>query len=138
MRPENQRMKEFLKAHGIDAMPMYIKDGSVKGSWRLYGLKGKNPDGSPIYQKWWDNFDLQDKLNSLGFTDLWGKKLSNISANGGVFSVFVRGHNELLNPVNEPISIPYTSRETRRDVRMNRAAKANARITKRNGSPMYY
>lgn len=32
----------------------------------------------------------------------------------------------------------YTTRQTRRDIRMARAAEANYRITKRNGSPMYY
>jgi hypothetical protein len=45
-------------------------------------------------------------------------------------------------PVNiEPVKvepIPYTTRETRRDIRANRAARANDRITKRNGKPMYY
>jgi hypothetical protein len=139
MRPENKRMQEYLKANEIKAIPQCQKDGSLKGSWRLYGLVGKAPDGTPIYQNWWDNFELQNKLNSLGFTDLWGKQLSNISGNGGVFSVFVRGHNELLTEAPKiEISVPYTSRETRRDIRMNRAAEANMRITKRNGSPMYY
>jgi len=97
MRIENQKMQKFLKQNGIDAIPKYIKDGSLKGSWRLYGLTGKDENGQPIYQKWWDNFELQNKLNSLGFTDLWGQSLKNSSGNGGDFSIFVRGHNELLN-----------------------------------------
>lgn len=96
MRPENQRMQKLLKEHGITAMPMYIRGGSMKGSWRLYGIDGKNPDGSPIYQKWCGNFELQSKLNALGFTDLWGDPLRDVSGNGGDFSIFVRGHNELL------------------------------------------
>jgi hypothetical protein len=118
-------------------MPQYQKDGSLKGSWRLYGLIGKEENGTPIYQKWWDNFDLQNKLNALGFTDLWGKPLHNASGNGGVFSIFVRGHNELLQD-NELVPIPYASKETRQAVRANRAARANDRITRRNGKPMYY
>ena len=138
MKLENKQMRSFLKSNGIDAMPMYIKDGSLKGSWRLYGLKGKNSDGSPIYQNWVDNYELQNKLNELGFTDLWGKPLSNSSGNGGVFSIFVRGHNELLEPIAKQGPLPYTTRETRRDIRMARADKANARITRRNGMPLYY
>ncbi len=141
MRLENQQMKAFLKANGIDAVPQYIKDGSVKGSWRLYGLVGKNPDGSPIWVKWWDNFELQDKLNGLGFTDLWGNPLSNSTGNGGDFSIFVRGHNELLEPVvikAKVEAVEYTTRATRRCIRSARADRANARITKRNGRSMYY
>jgi len=139
MRPENQRMQDFLAGHGIQAIPKYLKDGSQKGAWRLYGLDGKNPDGSPIYQKWWDNFELQGKLIALGFTDYDGTSLDNLSGNGGLFSIFVRGHNELLEePIGNVASVPYTSRATRRDIRMARAARANDRITKRNGAPMYY
>ncbi len=136
MKPENKRMQNYLAQYGVKAIPQYIADGSLKGSWRLYGLVGKTPDGSPIYQNWWDNLELQNMLNTLGFTDIWGKPLTNASGNGGVFSVFVRGHNELLQEQAE--TIPYTSRETRRDIRMARAARANDRITKRNGVPMYY
>jgi hypothetical protein len=83
MRPENMRMKEFLKQHGIEAQPKYIFHGSLHHSWRLY-----NHD-----IKW--SAQLQRKLTDLGFTGLHGP-LTQYSGNGGVFSVFVRGHNELL------------------------------------------
>ena len=142
MRPENKRMQAFLRNNGIEAVPMYIKDGSLRNSWRLYGLEGKTPEGAPIWVKWWDNIELQDKLNSLGFTDLWGNSLSNSTGNGGDFSIFVRGHNELLTeePPAIPTSelIPYASKEARQGIRSNRAAAANMRITKRNGHPLYY
>ncbi len=35
-------------------------------------------------------------------------------------------------------SIPYSTRETRRHLRMVKADRANTRITKRNGVPLYY
>ena len=83
MRPENQRMKDFLRGHGIDAMPKRFYDGSVKHSWRLYNLK---TEWTP---------ELWEKLTDLGFTNLWLKPLGQYDGNGGVFSVFVRGHDEL-------------------------------------------
>lgn len=139
MRPENQQMQAFLKANGIDAIPKYFKDGSIKGSWRIYGLAGKTPAGRPIWVKWWGNKELQDKFNALGFTDLWGNPVDNTTGNGGDFSIFVRGHNELLNePTPKAETIPYATKEARRDFRMIKAAQANDRITKRNGQPMYY
>ena len=93
MRPENQRMQAFLKANGVDAMPKYIKDGSCKHSWRLYGVTGeKDANGRPVYQKWWGNQPLIDKLNALGFVSLFNEKLTDSHGNGGVFSVLVRGH----------------------------------------------
>lgn len=144
MKVENQNMKAFLKLHGIDAMPKYIPDGSIKGSWRLYGLLGKTPDGGPIWQPWWDNTELHAKLNGLGFTNLWGEPLSRADGNGGVFSIFVRGNDWLrTQPPEMPAQqttepIPYTTRQTRRDIRMARAGKANMRITRRNGRPLYY
>ena len=84
MRPENARMKVFLAQHGITATPKYLYDGSLKRTWRLWG-KG---------QAWTQ--ELQDKLNGLGFIDYNGDPLDQFSGNGGSFSVFVRGHNELL------------------------------------------
>ena len=84
MRPENQRMKEWLAEREIDAMPKRFYDGSVKHSWRLYNLKIK-----------WTP-ELWEKLTALGFTNLWFKPLGQYDGNGGVFSVFVRGHDELV------------------------------------------
>jgi hypothetical protein len=83
MRIENVRMKKFLKDNGIDCTPKYMWDGSLKGTWRLY-----NKD-----QKWTP--ELTAKLTSLGFVGLTHEPLHEYSGNGGMFSVFVRGHNEL-------------------------------------------
>ena len=84
MKPENVRMKKFLKENGIDAVPQYRDLGSLKGTWRLSGHK----------QKW--THDLKKKLIELGFTDFDGRSLNIWSGNGGMFEVFVRGHNEFL------------------------------------------
>lgn len=84
MLPHNQRMKDFLASHGIRCTPKWIPDGSLKRSWRL------NQKG----QKW--TLELAAKLNALGFTDLNHKPLGQYSGNGGMFQVFVRGHEELL------------------------------------------
>lgn len=86
MRPENKRMQEFLKKNGVDAMPKWISTGSLKRSWRLYNLD----------EKW--TLELADKLTSLGFRGLNGP-LGQYNGNGGMFSVFVRGHEEFLNEV---------------------------------------
>lgn len=86
MKLENRLMIEFLRCHGIEARVKYIATGSIAGCWRLY-----NPN-----VKWHGNADLIDKLNRLEFRDFDGKPLSNFSGNGGIFSVFVRGHYELL------------------------------------------
>lgn len=83
-RPENVRMQQFLAANGIDCTPKYIRDGSLRGSWRLY-----NRDF------YWTTL-LAEKLNHLGFTNIFGKPLDLTDGNGGCFSVFVRGHNEIL------------------------------------------
>lgn len=87
MRPENKRMQEFLAGHGIDASVYFIWDGSLKGNWRF-----SRPYREHV--RWTQ--ELQDKLNDLGFVDFDGKPLSQYSGNGGLFMVFVRGHNELL------------------------------------------
>ena len=86
MKTENKRMQEFLLSHGVKARVKYIPDGSLKHTWRLY-----NP------QQKWDS-SLCEKLTSLGFTGLRGP-LDEYDGNGGVFSVFVRGHYELLRGV---------------------------------------
>ena len=93
MRPENQRMQDFLKQNGIKATPKFLPVGSMKGCWRLYG---KNKPGKELenYQTWTP--ELQAKLTNLGFVDYSNEPLSKYSGNGGLFSVFVRGHNELL------------------------------------------
>lgn len=83
-RPENQRMQELLRANGIDATPKYIPDGSMRGCWRIYNHA----------LQWTD--ELRQKLTALGFVDFDNQPLGQFSDNGGMFSVFVRGHNELL------------------------------------------
>jgi len=84
MRPENKRMQKFLEDHGIKATPKYLATGSTKGCWRLYDYG----------QKWTE--ELMNALNELGFVSFDGKPLNKYSGNGGMFQVFVRGHNELL------------------------------------------
>jgi len=96
MRPENKRMQEFLRASGINAVPKYIFKGSLRGSWRLYGIENKKDVGGyglNKYQKW--TLELAEKLTALGFRGLHGP-LGIYDGNGGVFSVFVRGHNNFL------------------------------------------
>jgi len=153
MRPENKRMQDFLRENGIDAVAKYFPAGSCKHSWRLYGVTGeKDENGRPAYQKWWGNESLINKMNALGFTDLWHEPLKNSSGNGGVFSVMVRGHYELLEcQKNDAVILTKqtrekpetrndtgTSRELRRQIRLNKAAETNWRNCKRNGQPMYY
>jgi hypothetical protein len=77
-------MQQWLKRHGIDARVKYLETGSLKRRWRLY---------NPRVQ--WTE-ELAAKLNELGFTDFDGTPLGKYSGNGGVFSVFVKGHDELL------------------------------------------
>ena len=84
MRPENARMKEYLDKNGVKAIPKWLPDGSLKRTWRLYD---KNTQWS---------IDLAAKLNSLGFLDYNGKPLDEHSGNGGMFQVFVRGHNDMV------------------------------------------
>lgn len=91
MLEHNKQMQKFLKENGIDAIPKYIFKGSLKHSWRLYGING---DGWNGYQKWTEN--LYNKLNELGFISIHGRPLGQFDGNGGIFSIFVRGHNEFL------------------------------------------
>ncbi len=84
MRPENQRMTEFLRGHGIHCRVHFETKGSMKWTWRLY-----NPN-----VKW--TMDLAHKLESLGFKDFDNRPFNQFSGNGGSFSVSVRGHNELV------------------------------------------
>ncbi len=83
MRVENMKMKRFLEQRGIKCTPKYLSEGSMKGCWRLYG------DG-----RW--TSDLVEKLTQLGFVDFDHNPLDEFSGNGGDFSVFVRGHDELV------------------------------------------
>lgn len=85
MKPENARMKQFLADNNVVAVPKWLPDGSLKRCWRLYG-KGQ------IWTR-----ELAQRLNDLGFVDFDHWPLSKFSGNGGAFSVFVRGHEELLN-----------------------------------------
>lgn len=94
MRPENKRMQEFLKQNGVNAVPKWISTGSLKRSWRLYGKTGKSTRNTlDNYQRWTP--ELAQKLTALGFRGLHGP-LDRFDGNGGVFSVFVRGHEEFL------------------------------------------
>ncbi len=78
MLAHNKQMQDFLRQNGIEAVPKRIDKGSLKGTWRLYNFK----------IDW--SLDLASRLNGLGFTDFDGKPISQISGNGGRFSVFVR------------------------------------------------
>lgn len=77
MLARNKLMKTYLANNGIKAMPKYIADGSMKGTWRIYG------DG-----KWWGNKKLIAKMTAIGFVDFDGNPLSDYSGNGGAFSIF--------------------------------------------------
>jgi len=84
MRPENKRMQAWLKAHGVTATPKYIREGSMRGCWRLYDKE----------QPW--THALREKLTSLGFVGFDGQPIGEFAGNAGMLSVFVRGHNEML------------------------------------------
>ena len=91
MRPENKAMADFLASKGITGVvPKYIDKGSLRGCWRLC-IKG------PVRGIWkqWAMADAE-LLNGLGFVGFDGKPLGMYSGNGGMWQVFVRGHNELL------------------------------------------
>jgi hypothetical protein len=84
IRPENKRMQDYLAKHGIVARAKYFVDGSLKGCWRIHN--GDVP--------WTDA--IREKLTDLGFVSFDGELLSKYEGNGGVLSVWVRGHEELL------------------------------------------
>lgn len=88
LRDENQRMQDFLAQHGIRGVKAkYIWTGSLKRTWRL------SNHSTRWTQEW------ADKLNALGFRDFDGEPLDQFSGNGGLFSVFARGHNEFVEGV---------------------------------------
>jgi hypothetical protein len=90
LRPENQKMQEFLQQKGIQAKVKFQWAGSMKGTWTLY-----NPN-----LKWTP--ELVQKLSSLGFTNHMGEPLSIYNGGGGVLSVSVKGHNEFVNGATPP------------------------------------
>jgi hypothetical protein len=73
-------MQAFLKENGITTKVKFIADGSLKSTWRLYNPK----------IKWFDNPELWELLNHLGFRDFDGTTLTRFSGNGGIFSIFAR------------------------------------------------
>jgi hypothetical protein len=89
MLPHNEKMKAFLKDHGIDAVPWRIDKGSMKGTWRLTGRASRKKGASfdDRYQKWTP--ELVDKLNAIGFKYFDGTPLSWLSGNGSIFCTFV-------------------------------------------------
>jgi len=89
MRPENLKMKNLLAHHGLDVVPKYIRTGSLKGTWRLYGKAPRTAENCGL-ANWWDSVGLWARLTELGFTDFDGKPLNKCSGNGGLFSVFTR------------------------------------------------
>ena len=93
MLEKNKRMKDFLKKEGIVCTPKFISKGSLKGCWRLYS---KNINWT---------YELQEKLNNLGFKDLWGKELNNHSFNSGMFQVFTRLNNKKCSCVDGMICV---------------------------------
>ena len=95
MRIENQRMQDYLAAHGIDAMPWFIWKGTMKGCWRLYN-----------HQQPW-SIELAGRLMDLGFTGYDGGPLHQYSGNGGTFQTFVQGHCEFLDGVTAPRGATY-------------------------------
>lgn len=80
MTEQNKIMKEYLKDNGIDAMPKYIKTGSMAGLWRLYNTK----------TDWHDNKELWEKLERIGFLNFYGKPFTKYDGNGGEFHLFAR------------------------------------------------
>lgn len=80
MRPENERMRAFLASNDINCTPKYMATGIMKRTWRLYSNGAR-----------WTN-ELAGKLNALGFVGYDNNPLNEFSGNGGLFSVFVRGH----------------------------------------------
>lgn len=91
MTEKNRAMYEFLKNHGIEATPMFIKEGSMKGCWRLSGKVANARKIANLldrYQKWTP--EITQKLTDLGFVGFDGQPLGIYSGNGGLFATFVR------------------------------------------------
>ena len=90
--PRNKTMQGFLRSNGFPyAVAKYIDKGSLRGSWRIYSrprASGKEKNIIDTYDKWTP--EVVEKLNSLHFTNLYGKPLDIFDGNGGLFSVFAR------------------------------------------------
>jgi len=84
MLQHNKKIQELFKKHGLKIKAKYIKAGSLRGCWRIYNLSIN-----------WNN-DIAKKINRMGFVDFDRKPLGIFSGNGGVLSIFIRGHEELL------------------------------------------
>lgn len=76
----NKTVQDFLAFEGVKARVKYIRTGSLKGCFRIYNNT----------VSWWDNIELQNKLNMLGFKDFDNRPLSRHSGNGGSFHIFSR------------------------------------------------
>lgn len=83
MNTQTKTIKEALSSQGIKASVTELK-GSMRGYWNIY-----NKDLT-----WWGNVELQNKVKSLGLVGLDGKALSNVSGNGGRFSMPVKWGNK--------------------------------------------
>ena len=87
-------MQSWLRSHGIDCSVRYLWHGSLQGCWRLCR---RYIGGEPKPEQRW-TIELADRLVRLGFVGFDSKPLGQYSGNGGLFSVFVRGHYEFLYP----------------------------------------
>ena len=93
----NKKIKQHLKENGINAIPKYIRRGSMDRCIRIY-QKGKDEiDGSNLIM--W-NDELIKKLTKLGFTDFDLKPLDKFSGHGGRFLIFTK-NKKLLNMLTE-------------------------------------
>lgn len=74
-----QQVKTELKNLGIKANVSFIKDGSLRGYYRIYSNE----------LVWVNNEDLQTKIKALGFIGKNGE-LNNYSSNGANFHIFAK------------------------------------------------
>ena len=91
MRNENKRMSGFLAGNGLPGVTAKrIRDGSLRDTWRLT-IRSNEP--GKLFEMW----TVQDAatLNLLGFRWIDGSPLTWHSGNGGLWQVFVRGHDEM-------------------------------------------
>jgi len=81
MTEQNKQMTLMIRnLTGVkDVNCKYIKDGSMKGTWRMNSKK----------VNWYNNFELHNSLKTL-FVDFDKDELDNFSGNGGLFSIFAR------------------------------------------------
>ena len=88
----NKAMQAFLRPYFPRVVVKYMEKGSLRGSYRLYS----RPRGGEFadYDKWTP--EVYERLNSLGFRNLWGSPLDRFDGNGGLFSVNVRKPKSLM------------------------------------------